>query len=149
MLDSTERPKFVADATFESQVRDRAQPGGRGEPWSQAVQVPEDYLQSQFRSIELMEVALFPPGFSSRAPACAILWNSPELSLQGSPCGMYSHVSSFGVVQGSHLGLEIDDSTFRSVKNTCRRSKVSSGHFGVALTCFTDCLRVVYFPDLA
>ena len=36
-----------------------------------------------------------------------------------------------GVVQGSHLGLEIDDSAFRSVQDTFRRSKVCSSHYGV------------------
>ena len=54
-----------------------------------------------------------------------------------------------GAVQGSHLGLEIDVSTFRSVRDTSRRSKACSRHFWVVLTCFTHCLRVVYFPYLA
>ena len=53
------------------------------------------------------------------------------------------------VVQGSHLGFEIDVSTFRSVRDTCRRSKECSRHFGVVLTWFTHCLGVVYFPDIA
>ena len=47
-----------------------------------------------------------------------------------------------GVVRGSHLGLEIDVSTFRSVQDTFRRSNVF-------LRCFTHCLRVVNYPDLA
>jgi len=34
-----------------------------------------------------------------------------------------------GVVQGSLLGFEIDVSTFRSVQDTFRRSKVYSRHF--------------------
>ncbi len=36
---------------------------------------------------------------------------------------------SCGVVQGSHLGLEIDDSAFRSVQDTFRRSKVCSSNY--------------------
>ena len=55
-----------------------------------------------------------------------------------------------GVVQGSHLGLEIDVSTFRSVQDTFDVQRcVLRRHFGVFLRCFTHCLRVVYFPDLA
>ena len=63
--------------------------------------------------------------------------------------GMVCPLPKHGVVQGSHLGLEIDDSTFRSVQDTSKRSKVCSRHFWVRLRCFTLCLRVVYFPDLA
>ena len=40
-------------------------------------------------------------------------------------------VAPVGVVQGSHLGLEVQDSTFRSVQDTFRRSKVCSSHYGV------------------
>ena len=61
-------------------------------------------------------------------------------SLRGAACRVSSSRSlaaQVGVVQGSHLGLEIDDSTFRSAQDTFRRSKVCSRHFWVRLKCFT------------
>ena len=49
-----------------------------------------------------------------------------------------------GVVQGGHLGLEIDVSILVDVQRCVLRR-----HFGVFMRCITHCLRVVYFPDLA